>query len=140
MNETLIKKIFFRLIILLFSMYSIWYIILAYFFFNYLNQRPESSTKLTLMNFLFPLFLTIIFILIYNIILYFKSIKTNNILFAFCFLASAYSIYWMAKVLIFEIDRYNLVSFGTALFCIINVNIIIYKNRKTQSSRIDSAF
>lgn len=121
-------------------MYSIWYIILAYFFFNYLNQRPESSTKLTLMNFLFPLFLTIIFILIYNIILYFKSIKTNNILFAFCFLASAYSIYWMAKVLIFEIDRYNLVSFGTALFCIINVNIIIYKNRKTQSSRIDSAF
>ena len=132
MNEALLKKILFRLIIVLFSIFSICYILFAYLAFGYGNQNPNSDVKLTTFNYLIPLILTIVFILIYHIIVYFKSIKTNNTLFTLCLFASAYSIYWMTKVLIFEVDRYNLVSFGLALFCIININSIIFKNRKTQ--------
>lgn len=138
MNEALIKKIFFRLIILLFSIFSICFILFAYLAFGYANQNPNSEIKLTPFNYLIPLTLTVIFILVYNIILYFKSIRTNNILLIVSLCASIYSIFWMIKVLIFEVDRYSLVSFGLALFCIININLIIYKNRKTESGKIDS--
>jgi len=126
------------MIIVLSSIFSIWYILLAHLAFGYGNQNPNSGIKLNTVNFLIPLILTIIFIIIYNIIIQFKPIRTNIILFTLNLLASIYSIYWMTKVLTFEMNKYNLVSFGLALFCIININLIIYKNRKTQSNRIDS--
>lgn len=138
MSEALIKKVLFRLIILFFSIFSICYILFAYLAFGYGNQNPNSDIKLTPLNFLIPLILTIVFILTYNVAVYFKIIKTNDTLFTFGLIVSAYCLYWMIRVLIIEIDIYNLISFGIALFCIINVNLIIYKNRKTQSNTIDS--
>lgn len=135
MNKELIKRIVFRLMIFILSVYSIFYILLTQLVFGYANQNPNNNVKLTPFNFLIPLILTILFIIIYNVVLYFKSIKNTNLLLYVSLLASIYVIYWIIKVLNYDWDKNSLISLGTALFCVINVNLILNKNRRIINSK-----